>query len=74
MEFNFKNKIVVIAGGSRVIGKFFVDEFLRRGSKVFTNSSNRQTTQKLNKIKNLICINADFLTNKEKNENYRNSR
>ena len=65
MEFNFKNKIVVITGGSRGIGKFLVDEFLRRGSKVFTNSRNRQTTQRLNKIKNLTCINADFLTDKD---------
>ena len=69
MNYSFKNKNIVITGGSKGIGKALVFKFLKYGGNVFTNSRDEQVCKQFNKKRNLKCYNVNFL-NKEDTNNF----
>ena len=49
MNYSFKNKNIVITGGTKGIGKALVFKFLKYGGKVITNSRDERVCKQFNK-------------------------
>tara|TARA_B100000900_G_scaffold406530_1_gene417693 strand:+ start:837 stop:1586 length:750 start_codon:yes stop_codon:yes gene_type:complete len=49
VEINLENKVALVTGGTRGIGKAIVNELLQSGAKVFATGTNLKQVEKLNK-------------------------
>lgn len=68
MNYSFKNKNIVITGGTKGIGKALVFKFLKYGGKVITNSRDERVCKQFNKKRNIKCYNVNFLNKEQTNK------